>query len=58
MKHAWYTALAIVAFIVAISLVVAALVRGNFLPGLLGLGSLAVSYYASGKADEHDKGLF
>ena len=58
MKYAWYTALAIVAFIVAISLVVAALVRGNFLLGLLGLGALAVSCFASGKADELDKGLF
>lgn len=54
MRSGWYMALTIVAFTAAISLIVAALVCGNFLYGLLGLGALAVSYYASGKANEHD----
>lgn len=57
MRGLWYTALAIVAFMAAVALMIAAF-RFGILFGILALGSLAVSYFASGKADEHDKGFF
>lgn len=57
MRCAWYTGLTIVAFIAAIALMIAAFRFDRILFCILAIGLLAVSYYASGKADEHDKGF-